>query len=252
MSNEVPPTPPSGEEIAVATVVTTSERPPRRRFFGRRGASLTASRRGFVLATLVSVVVILALVVTLFGKWSNLNPFHHQVTKSSTPVVLLSIQKLSQYDAAEGHFETVVTINSDVSYIPDFLYSNKVIVLATGSVTASVDFSHLDSSSIKVSADNKTVAINLPTPQLSQAQIDLNATKVYSESRGFVNAAASVFKDQPDELQDAYIYAQQQITQAALSSPLVDDAEKNTTNMLDTMLRALGFTTVTVTFPPES
>jgi len=78
--------------------------------------------------------------------------------------------------------------------------------------------------------------------------LNVSQSYVYAQQQGLLNRIANFFSGNPNSQQQVYILAQQKIENAARQSPLLAEAEKNTTGMLDGMLRSLGFGQVTVTF----
>jgi hypothetical protein len=71
---------------------------------------------------------------------------------------------------------------------------------------------------------------------------------VYAEQQGLANRIGNFFSGNPNSQQKVYEAAQTKIQNAAKSSPLVSQAQKNTQSMLTGMLKSLGFQQVTVNF----
>ena len=78
--------------------------------------------------------------------------------------------------------------------------------------------------------------------------LNVSQSYVYAQQQGLLNRIANFFSGNPNSQQQVYILAQQKIQNAARQSPLLAEAQKNTTGMLDGMLHSLGFQQVTVTF----
>ena len=78
--------------------------------------------------------------------------------------------------------------------------------------------------------------------------LNVNQSYVFAEQQGLVNKVADFFSGNPNSQQDVYVLAQQKIQYAARSSPLLADAQRNTTAMLDSMLTSLGYKHVTVDY----
>jgi hypothetical protein len=228
---------------------------PRRRTDGPVPAPAVSSGGGamrglFWLVATMGLVVALVLGARAVGLWPNLsNPFSSKTTDRSQPALLKSIQDLSQFVAAEGNFEVVVDVQNDRKYIPDFLVNQRILFIAAGSVEAYVDFANIGQGAIKESDDRRTVEITLPAPQLRAPRIDNNRSYVFEEQRGALNRIADMFKSDPNRLQAVYQKAEEKIAAAAKDAGLTQRAEENTRKMLDSMLRALGYTSVTVNFP---
>jgi hypothetical protein len=208
------------------------------------------ARRAFRWAIIAAVVIALIVVVGIVATVSHLsNPFGAKTTDRSQPVLLLSMQDLARFDAASGNFQVVVDVKNDRSHIPDFLLSQRYLFVAAGSVEAYVDFAKLGPADVVTSADRRTATLRLPAPQLAPATLDVAHSYVYSESRGLINRLQDLVSSNPGQQSALYQLAQQKITAAAVGSQLAQRAQANTTSMLKELLKSLGFTTVTITYP---
>jgi hypothetical protein len=206
-------------------------------------------KRGFWLASVAGVIVILLLLTTLLGRWPHIgNPFTTKTTDRSQPALLLSIQNMARFEAASGNFQVIVDIQQDKKYIPDIIFSQRSLFVAAGSVAAYVDFTNLGKNDVVTSPDRKTATIDLPAPQLDKPTLDLSRSYVYSEQSGIINKMGSLFGGDTNKEQELYLYAQQKIASAAVDSQLSQRAADNTRTMLNELLHSLGFTTVTINF----
>jgi hypothetical protein len=219
-------------------------RPPRRRF-----------PAGAVTAAVLLLVVLLG--VSTLGSlrlWPSLpNPFATRQVDRSQPVLLKAIEDLEVYKAATGNFQVVVDLEESSRGVPLVIKGQRTLFVAGGSVDAEVDFSTLDEGAIKVSGDGKRAEITLPRARLTQARVDPEQSRVFSRERGLLDRLGSVLSDNPTSERELYRLAQEKMEAAAASSDLLPQAERNTRAMLESMLRSLGFTEVSVTFrDPES
>ena len=176
------------------------------------------------------------------------NPFAETTTDRSGPVLLKSITSLSRYEAASGSFQVVVDLSKQTAFLPSFIEGSDTLFIGQGSEIAFVDFSRLDGRQVRVSPDRTSVTVSLPPAQLDPAVLNVSQSYVYAQQQGLLNRIANFFSGNPNSQQQVYILAQQKIENAARRSPLLAEAEKNTTGTLDGMLRSLGFGQVTVTF----
>ena len=99
-----------------------------------------------------------------------------------------------------------------------------------------------------MSPDRTAVTVDLPNAQLEPAVLNVSQSYVYAEQQGLLNRIGNFFSGNPNSQQQVYILAQQKIETAARQSPLLAEAQRNTTGMLDGMLHSLGFQQVTVRF----
>ena len=200
-----------------------------------------------------ALVVVAALIVA--GRLDLLpgfpNPFKTETVDRTNPALLRSLNDLSEYHAAEGNFQVVVDTEKDTRFVPSFIRGERTVYVAGGSVDAIVDFSTLDERSIQVSPDRTAVTVVLPAPTLGEPVVDPNQSRVVSRDRGVLDRIGSALSDNPTSERPLVLAAQQKMREAANESDLRRRAEENTRRMLEGMLRALGYTSVTVTFGPN-
>jgi hypothetical protein len=176
------------------------------------------------------------------------NPFAQTTTDRSGPVLLKSITALSRYEAASGSFQVVVELSTRTAFIPSFLDGTDTLFIGQGTEIAYVNFGQLNGKAIRVSPNRTAVTVDLPGAQLEPAVLNVNQSYVYAEQQGLLNRIGNFFSGNPNSQQQVYILAQRKIETAARQSPLLAEAQKNTTGMLDGMLHSLGFQQVTVNF----
>ncbi len=203
----------------------------------------------FWLAGAVALIVVLALGTKLAGLWPSFhNPFASKTTDRSQPTLLLSIQDLARFEAASGNFQEVIDVQKDRSFIPDIIFNDRTLFVCVGSVDAYVDFSHIGQGDITESADHKTVSVKLPAAQLEKPNIDHERSYVFATQQGVINRIGDIFGSNPNKQNELYQLGEQRISQAARDSGLPARAQDNTKQMLEQMLKSLGYTAITVTF----
>ena len=211
------------------------------------GAGLLGKVIGLVAAIAVLLAGVLVLsAVHLLPQLRN--PFAETTTDRSGPVLLKSITALSRYEAASGSFQVVIDLSKSAAFLPSFIEGSDTLFIGQGTEIAYVDFSQLNGQEIKVSPDRTAVTINLPRAQLEPAVLNVNQSYVYAQQQGLLNRIGNFFSGNPNSEQQVYILAQQKIENAAKQSPLLAEAQKNTTGMLEGMMHSLGFQQVNVTF----
>jgi hypothetical protein len=202
-----------------------------------------------------ALAAVALLIVALIAAVGSLNPFGSETKDRSGPVLLKSLEDLSQYRAASANMQVVVDVEQDDKLLPSFIRGERTLFVAAGTVDAAVDFSGLskDAGAVKVSDDRKAVTITLPAATLTEARLDPSRSRVYDRDRGITNRVEDVFSDNPGDEQPLYELATRKLTDAAKADPeLRKRAQENTQRMLEGMMRGLGFERVTVTFkaPP--
>ncbi|MFG2090822.1 DUF4230 domain-containing protein [Spirillospora sp. NPDC048824] len=211
-----------------------------------------ASRRGLITPVLLIVATIAVVLVAqqaLRGLPGWLNPFGVETKDRSGPVLLKSIRDLHRYEAASGNFQVIVDLEKDAKFLPGSLRGERTLFVGNGSVDAYVDFSKLGSGAVKVNADRTSATITLPPAQLEKTNLDPKHSYVHATERGLLDRFGDFFSGNPADQQQLYVLAAQKIQTAAAQSGLKERADANTKAMLENMLKALGFTTVTVHQP---
>jgi hypothetical protein len=226
---------------------------------GAPGPGWPPPRRRSRVRLVAGIVLALVLFVAVSGLsglrlWPSFpNPFATREIDRSQPVLLKAIEDLEVYKAATGNFQVVVDLEESSPGIPLALKGQRTLFVAGGTVDAEVDFSTMGEGAIKVSGDGTRAEITLPRARLTQARVDPSQSRVFSRERGLLDRLGSVLSDNPTSERELYQLAQTRMQAAAASSDLAARAEQNTRAMLESMLRSLGFTEVSVTFrDPES
>lgn len=178
------------------------------------------------------------------------NPFGSETIDRTQPALLQSLADLSDYHAASGNFQVIVDTEKDTRFVPSFIRGERTVYVAGGSVDAVVDFSQIDERSIQVSPDRTSVSVVLPAPTLADPDIDTDKSRVVSRDRGLLDRIGSAFSDNPAGERSLVLAAEGKMREAADESDLRRRAEDNTRKMLEGMLRALGYNSVTVSFSP--
>jgi hypothetical protein len=213
---------------------------------GRSGRLI--GRVAAIVAALVAVIALLVVLAAVHLLPQLRNPFATTTTVRSQPPLLKSITSLSRYEAASGSFQVVVELTQHTSFLPSFLAGSQTLFIGEGSVIAYVNFGGLKANAITVNPNRTSVTVRLPPAQLEPAALNVGQSYVFAEQQGLVNRVASFFAGNPNSQQAVYVAAERKIDQAARASALVSDAQRNTTVMLDGMLTALGFHTITVSY----
>src|SRR3712207_9550528 len=101
---------------------------------------MVAARRSTArLALLViGAAIALWLLVSAIAGWS-LNPFASETKDRSQPVLLKSLESLSEYRAATANMQEIVDVETDVGLLPSFIAGEKALLVAAGTIDAYVD-----------------------------------------------------------------------------------------------------------------
>ncbi|MGY1813959.1 DUF4230 domain-containing protein [Blastococcus sp. SYSU D00820] len=223
----------------VASSAPAPARRPRRRVPGKLIAA------GAAVAVAVPVV---GAVAGWISDWST--PFEETTIDRSTTPLLVALEDLEEYHAATGTFQVVIDQERDVAWVPSFVSGERVQFLAVGTVDAYVDFSDLDEDRVALSEteEGTSATITLPAPQLGDAHVDPDESRLLDSDRGLVQRVGDLFADSADDQSGLYADAEDELAGAAAHSDLLDRAEDNTRDMLTALAGSLGVDSVTVEF----
>ena len=157
---------------------------------------------------------------------------------TSAPDVVSQIQRLNKLETVSYSVDTVVEGKHTNSVLPDLLFGDRLLLVVHGQVIAGVDLSQLKADSVHVSGH--TVTLDLPPSQIFTTRIDSAKTRVFARTTGVLTQA------DPNLESDTRTTAETQILQSATSDGILDTARNNARNNMESLLRGLGFTQVTV------
>jgi hypothetical protein len=220
---------------------------------GKGGTAASPGRRGpgrglgaFLLVIVLTAVVVLAGLQVLRSLPDWINPFEEETKDRSGPVVLQSIRDLARFESASGSFQVIVDLEKDAKFLPGAVRGSRTLFVGHGSVDAYVDFAKLGSGAVTVNADRTAATVRLPRAQLEATNLDPKRSYVFEQQRGLVNRLGDFFSGNPNNQQQLHVLASQKIQAAAAESGLRERADQNAKLMLQNLLKALGFRTVTV------
>lgn len=197
--------------------------------------------------------LVLVLVVFFAGIRLSVLPglkdlFGTETKDRSGPALLQSIQDMSRYDAASGNFQIVVDLEKDAKFLPDAIRGSRTLYVGAGTVDAYVDLGKVGEEDVTVNDDRTSATLRLPHAALGKPSLDPDRSYAVSKQRGFLDRLGDLFSDNPNSEQAVQKLAVRHIGEAAEESGLTARAEKNTTGMLEGLLRSLGFKEVKVTY----
>ncbi|MEY9490545.1 hypothetical protein RKD26_006339 [Streptomyces calvus] len=174
--------------------------------------------------------------------------FGTETRDRSGPALLESVRDISRYEAASGSFQVVVDLEKDTKFLPDAVRGSRTLYVGAGTVDAYVDLGSLDGDDVRVDEDRTSATLRLPHARLGTPALDPGRSYAVSKQRGLLDRLGDLFSDNPNSEQAVQQLAVRHIGDAAKESGLTARAESNTTEMLEGLLRSLGFERVRVTY----
>ncbi|MCB9079732.1 MAG: DUF4230 domain-containing protein [Anaerolineaceae bacterium] len=161
-------------------------------------------------------------------------------TPTPTPIVVIQhIDSLGRLETAEYTMQTVIDLeNQPVNIWERILGTDKLMLVAEGEVVAGFDFTKVTEDDIIVKGTE--VEINLPAPEILYSRIDNERTQIYERETGLF------MKPDPSLESRARQLAEETLVKWAVERGIFDKAESTGKLQLESFLRALGFTDITI------
>lgn len=188
---------------------------------------------------LIKYLIIIAL-VTLFilAGWYFIsrNPKFRFGTQRAG--VITQIQSLARLETASYTIDKVIEAGTDYGKINQFLFGDKLVLIAHGQVIAGYDLSRMKPEDF--SGVGKSITIRVPQPEIFTVTIDNQQTKVFDRSQGLFT------KGELNLEAEARQQAEESILQAACEGGILAAAEKNLKAQLETIFKSSGFNSVQI------
>jgi hypothetical protein len=193
------------------------------------------------------VVAILALAGISFLTVFVYNTFFKQqgyTINTSGTAVVKEVRKLQRLETASYTVEKIIDAGTSGNRFQDFLFGDKILLIANGQIVAGFDFATVGENDVKV--EGQKITLNLPAPQILFTRLDNDKTRVYDRSTGILS------KGEKDLEAEARSAAELSLRDAACEAGVLASAEENGRKQMTAFLSALGFTEVVVNIPKGS
>jgi hypothetical protein len=158
--------------------------------------------------------------------------------------VVMRVRELGRLETTSFTIEKVIEAGASGGALHDFLFGDKLLLIAHGDVIGGVDLSKVGPNDVKVEGTRLTV--RLPAPEVLSTRLDNAETRVYDRTQG-------IFARSDKDLEsDARRAAEEAIRDAACKAGVLDAAAQNARKQLMALFTALGFVDVTLDVPPGS
>lgn len=156
--------------------------------------------------------------------------------------VIKEIRSLQRLETASFTIEKIIDGGTTGNNIfQQFLFGDKILLIAHGQVIAGFDLSQISDSDIAI--EGTVLRLTLPKPQILIATLDNTQTKVYDRQKGILNPGE---KDLESNARKA---AEDSIRQAACDGGILTQATDNARKQLTAFFSALGFTEISIDIP---
>lgn len=191
------------------------------------------------------IVAIGFLIIVLLFSWLLIfNQNSGTTINTNRASVIKEMRNLQRLETASFTIDKVIDGGTTGNLFQQFLFGDKILLIAHGQVIAGFDFSQMSDKDISVS--DKSIRMTLPKPQILVTTLDNTQTKVYDRSRGLLNPGD---KDLESKARSA---AENSIKEAACQGGILKQASENGKKQLTLFLTALGFEEAIIDIPEAS
>lgn len=160
------------------------------------------------------------------------------------PITIVhEVQSLSRLETASYTVEKVITAESGQGPF-EFLFGDRLILVAHGQVIAGVDLGKIKTEDIIVTEDGKVV-VTLPPAEILVVTLDNQKSYIYDRDTGLIGM-------NPALETEARKAAEEEILNAALEDGILEMAQRNAELYVLRLILALGFREVIFTEVPPS
>lgn len=218
------------------------------------------SRGGILLIFVIGMLAILG-----FGMYEYIQTFQNSANQVLAPVSALStqaaqllnptptvipdpitivhsVQALARLETIQYSIEKVITAEIGQEAF-SFLFGDRLLFVAHGSVIAGVDLMKLGEEDISI--DGGTLYVRLPKAEVFVATLDNDKSYVYDRDTGLFTRGDTNLETTARQA------AQAEIEKAALEDGILEQAQTNAENFLYRLLRQLGYPDVVFLAPLE-
>jgi len=206
-----------------------------------------ASSRGRASRVLV-VLALLAVGVALGRFWTALaSAFHDTTVLRSTPSVIVAVRDLARLEGEEYRVERVISLEDQQSRFFGLIDAKDALLLvASGTIVAGVDLSQLRDGDVEVDESRRAARITLPSSTVFSARLDSDKTFVFARNTDVLAKRAESLETRARQ------EAERTLLAAAEEGGISQRSNDNVRRTVETLVRSLGYTSVTVAFREPS
>lgn len=199
-------------------------------------------RRVSFIVTVIAIIIVFLLFIWAAVGFNRLKPQYTFNVSSQT--VIKQIRSLNRLETSTYTIEKVIDAGTNGNQLRQFLFGDRILLIAHGEAIAGFDLSKVKDSDIRVEKD--TLRVNLPAPEILVTKLDNDQTRVYDRRQGLLTKGNSNLESAARQ------EAETVIRDAACKGGILNEAEKNGRNQLTALFKSLGFVTVVIDIPQGS
>jgi hypothetical protein len=184
---------------------------------------------------LIGIIVALIIVFTIQGWLVNRPDIRFGKDRAA---VITQTAALGRFETAQFSIDKIIEAGTAYSGIRQFLFGDKILLVAHGDVIAGFDFSKLKAEDFQGTGTD--ITINLPAPEIFSVIIDNEETRVFDRrlgifTKGEINLEANARQE-----------AEAAIKKAGCEGGILLQATENAQKQLELLFKSAGFQNVVV------
>jgi Protein of unknown function (DUF4230) len=192
----------------------------------------------------IIAILLLALVIVGVFVWFFLLRSTGYKINVNQAAVVKEMRSLNRLETASFTIEKIIEAGTSGNAFNQFLFGDRILLIAHGEVVAGIDLSRLEEKDITIRGAE--LRIELPAPEILFVRLDNHLTRVYDRNQGILT------KSNNDLESEARQAAEDEIRKAACQSNILDQASGNARKQLTALFSALGFTKIVLIIPEAS
>ena len=185
---------------------------------------------------LLILIIFISFIIFIYKKTQSQSAY---TINADQTAVIKEIQELGRLETAAFTIEKIIDAKTnDDNVFKEFLFGDKILLIAHGKVIAGVDLATISNADIELK--NNTVKMYLPATEVFTTYLNQEKTRVYDREQGVLN------KGDKDLESAARKAAEESIYDAACEAGILDEASQNAKKQMEALLKGLGFEEVTV------
>jgi hypothetical protein len=166
---------------------------------------------------------------------------HPTPTIIPDPVTIVNeVRSLARLETIQYTIEKVITAEMGQGNF-SFLFGDRLLLVAHGTVIAGVDLSQLTSQDLKL--EGNVLTVQLPEPAVFVATLDNDKSYVYDRQKGLLNTGVTDLETKARQA------AEKEILNAAIADGILTQAKVNAENYLTRLFKTLGYREVVFIYP---
>lgn len=160
-----------------------------------------------------------------------------------TPDVVVAVRDLARLESTSYHVERVIDLSSNQRRLFGLVQAEDTILLvAAADVTAGVDLAQIEDGDVVIEPERRRATLTLPPAEILSARLDNERTYVHQRETDLLARRREGLETR------ARREAERTLRESAIEAGILERAERNAAQTIETLVRSLGYDEVVVRF----